>query len=101
MTRGEFLDIVATGIIKYGGNCHSWIRDKESNLEAGGHEDSFHLSGEAVDAWFRTRDNAEAFKRYCARRGFGTKWNGKPKTSKTVHVQIVPPVPKVERTENA
>lgn len=89
MTRGQFLEIIAVAVIKYGGNILSWIRSVEHNLNENGHSDSFHLSGEAVDAWFLTRQNAELFKRYCDRRSLHTKWNGE----KTVHVQIVPPAP--------
>ena len=92
MTRGQFLDIVCVGKLKYGGNTESWIRSTSHNALVNGHVESFHLSGEAVDAWFHTRENAERFKRYCDRRGLHTKWNGTSEVSKTVHVQIVPPV---------
>ncbi len=91
MTRGQFLEIVAVGTIKYGGNTESWIRSTEHNAFVGGHPDSFHLSAEGIDSWFHTRENAELFKRYCDRRALHTKWNGTSEVSKTVHVQIVPP----------
>ncbi len=93
MTRGQFLDIVAVGKLRYGGNTESWIRSPSHNAHVGGHPDSFHLSGEAIDAWFHTRENAELFKTYCDRRKLHTKWNGTSEVSKTVHVQIVPPAP--------
>ena len=93
MTRSQFLEVISVGMIKYGGNTESWIRSTEHNSFVGGHPDSFHLSGEAVDAWFHTRRNAELFKTYCDRRSLHTKWNGTGETSQTVHVQIVPPAP--------
>ena len=94
MTRGQFLEIIATGTIKYEGNTLNWIRSASHNDDVSGHIESFHLSGEAVDAWFHTRQDAERCKRYWNRRGLHTKWNGSNHdTSKTVHVQVVPPVP--------
>ena len=93
MTRPAFLDIVSVGIIKYGGNVESWIRSTAHNasISPAGHPNSFHLSGEAVDAWFHTREDAELFKEYCDRRLLSTKWNGTREVSKTVHVQVVAP----------
>lgn len=93
MTRGQFLEIVSVGTIKYGGNMESWIRSTEHNAFVGGHPESFHLSGEAIDAWFHTRQDAERCKRYWDRQGLHTKWNGTSEVSKTVHAQIVPPAP--------
>ena len=99
MTRGQFLEIISVATIKYGGNTESWIRSIGHNIDVDGHPESFHLSGEAVDVWFHTRQDAEQFKRYCGRRALHTKWNGgRPKVSQTVHVQIVPPAPSQENT---
>ena len=72
---------------RYGGSIISWGRSEKHNKEVGGHEDSFHLIGLAVDIFFDTQKGIQQATKLFRRLGLWTKKNG----DLTLHVQALHP----------
>jgi len=89
MTFTNYADIVRTGGMRYEGSVISWGRSEKRNKIVGGHADSFHMSWLATDIVFDSEDDMAAARKFYQRMGLHTKKNG----PKTLHVQVVPPVP--------
>lgn len=80
-----FLGAVGPVIMECEGNVTSWVRTKKHNAEVGGHPDSYHQCGLAVDVTFENKDLKDRFKRRMWKMGFGVLDEGDH-----VHVQAIP-----------
>jgi uncharacterized protein YcbK (DUF882 family) len=72
VTPGEFIDSMMGPLLECGGFISSWYRSKKHNTAVGGHTDSQHLVGLAMDVVdFPSQEDKDRFIRRCKRMGYG------------------------------
>ena len=88
-TVGHFAETIETGRARYAGNISNWGREPDHNRSVGGHRDSQHLMGLAVDMWFHNTINSVLAADFYKRQGLWVKFIRDDKLS--IHVQVLDP----------
>ena len=79
----EFLTDIHALCMQYNGSVTSWIRSRSRNHKVGGHADSYHLAGLAIDVVLDNENDTDAFMARAKKLGY------KPLKSKgCIHIQV-------------